>query len=152
MFDPCYGKPAAIAQIRGGSKFPGINGCVFFYPRQEGVLIVADIRGLPHSDHEGIFGFHIHEGNNCMGESFVDTGGHYNPTNNRHPYHAGDLPPLFSFSGRAYMSIWTDRFRTRDVIGRTVVIHENADDLHSQPSGQSGEKIACGIIRRCCCL
>ena len=58
----------------------------------------------------------------------------------------GDLPPLLSCNGNAYMTVKTDRFKVKDIIGRTVIIHYRADDFRTQPSGDSGEKIACGII------
>ena len=71
---------------------------------------------------------------------------HYNPGNKSHPQHAGDLPPLLSDAGEAWMSVYTSRFFPEDVIGKTVVIHDRPDDFHTQPSGDSGEKIACGKI------
>ena len=48
--------------------------------------------------------------------------------------------------GNAYLSVKTDRFSVSDVIGRTVVVHSNPDDFHSQPAGNAGTKIACGVI------
>ena len=65
-----------------------------------------------------------------------------------HPCHTGDLPPLLAWDGRAFLIVRTGRFRLADVIGRTVVIHAMPDDFATQPSGHSGEKIACGVIRR----
>ena len=138
------GQLRAFANIAGGTGHPDLGGVVKFYQTQWGVLVTAEIWGLPP---EGVFGFHIHEGKSCGGEGFADTGSHYNPTNREHPYHAGDLPPLFSCNGRAWMAVMTDRFRIPDVIGRTVVIHAHPDDMHTQPSGNSGEKIACGVIQ-----
>lgn len=76
------------------------------------------------------------------------TGGHYDPRGGLHPLHGGDLPPLLSCGGRAYMAVLTDRFSIREILGRTIVIHGKADDFRTQPSGDSGEKIACGVIHR----
>ena len=73
---------------------------------------------------------------------------HYNPNGAEHPCHAGDLPPLFSAAGKAFMVFLTNRLSVNEVIGKTVVIHSNADDFTTQPSGNSGSKIACGIILR----
>ena len=84
----------------------------------------------------------------CGGADFSDTGGHYNPDAQEHPRHAGDLPPLLSVGGRAFLAVETGRFTPCEVIGRTVVIHGSADDFHTQPSGNAGKKIACGVIRR----
>ena len=74
-----------------------------------GTLILADIMGLPTSTGncmENVFGFHIHEGDDCDGtdeDPFADVGMHYNPQNCKHPYHAGDLPPLFGNHGIAWI-------------------------------------------------
>lgn len=136
--------PTAIACVKGGK---GLSGTVKFFPRRDGTLLVAEISGLPEGSDKGFFAFHIHEGDSCCGEGFPETGGHFNPKGAAHPGHAGDLPPLLSCNGYAYSAVFTDRFCVRDVIGRTVVIHQGADDFHTQPAGNSGEKIACGVIK-----
>lgn len=141
------GRPEAAACISGGEAAPRLRGTVRFYSLGCSVLVAAEIQGLPESD-TGFFAFHIHEGGSCTGKDFADTGGHFNPTGQPHPRHAGDLPPLLSRGGRAFLAVETDRFRIPEVIGRTVVIHAGADDFHTQPSGNSGQKIACGVIRR----
>ena len=71
---------------------------------------------------------------------------HYNPNNCLHPYHAGDLPPLLENQGYAYMRVLVDKFKISDIIGKTVIIHDSPDDFNTQPSGNSGKKIACGVI------
>lgn len=147
-------RPTAIACIHGGEEFPAINGTVSFYPLQDGIIVSASIHGLPtknESFRDAIFGFHIHEGTSCTGNDFSDTGAHFDLHAAPHPYHSGDLPPLFASHGRAYMEFWSDRFRIRDILGRTIIIHRNTDDLISQPSGNAGKKIACGKILRNCC-
>lgn len=143
-----FGCPSAIARISGKDS-NGPSGTVSFYPRRNGTLVVADISKLPQSDStcsSGVFGFHIHEGTSCGGEGFSETKGHLNLSDCTHPYHIGDLPPLFECGGRAFMSVLTGRFHISDIIGRTVVIHSNPDDFTTQPSGNSGTKIACGKI------
>lgn len=137
-----------MACIQGGDEAPHLHGTVRFSQTCEGVLVTADIRGLPRTSDSGIFAMHIHGGESCRGSGFSATGSHYNPGGAPHPNHAGDLPPLFSCGGRAFMSVLTNRFCLADVIGRTVVIHSGPDDLHSQPAGNSGEKIGCGVICR----
>lgn len=136
---------SAIACIHGDAAHPELRGKVRLYPHRDGTLVVAEICGLPESE-TGFFALHIHEGGDCCGEGFADTGSHYNPAGTMHPCHAGDLPPLLSRNGRASLSVVTGRFRVRDVIGRTVVIHSHPDDFKTQPSGGAGEKIACGVI------
>lgn len=146
MFYPT-GRPAAVARIQGGSELPDVIGSVKFYDTRTGVLVVADVSGLPQSC-PGFYAMHIHEGRVCTGEGFSDTAGHYNPTKAPHPCHAGDLPPLLNAGGRAYLAVLTDRFRIDEIAGRTVVMHSGPDDFMSQPAGNSGTKIACGEIRR----
>lgn len=134
----------AVACIRGEGN---LRGTVKFYPVPCGVLVVAEINGLPESD-TGFFAMHIHEGDNCGGVDFANSGAHFNPNGEEHPRHAGDLPPLLSRHGRAFLAVETDRFEIRDILGHTAVIHIAPDDFHSQPAGNSGRKIACGKICR----
>ncbi len=126
----------AMACIRGEN----IRGTVKFYPQCPGVLVTAEIFGLT----DGFHGFHIHSGESCGGKDFADTLGHYGT--GAHPNHAGDLPPLLSCDGRAYLAVRTDRFQIPEILGRTVVIHQNRDDFTTQPTGDAGNKIACGVI------
>lgn len=146
-------RPAAAAQIEGSPDHPDIRGTVSFYNAAGGTVVVSQIYGLPHGPDvcdKRIFAIHIHEGNSCMGsgeDPFAYTGGHYDPHGCRHPFHAGDLPPLFENGGYAWSAVYTDRFRPNEVIGRTVIIHANPDDFTTQPSGGAGDKIACGEIR-----
>lgn len=135
----------AVASICGDAAHPELRGSVTFSPHCRGVLVRAKISGLPETE-SGFFALHIHEGPDCRGDGFPATGGHYNPRGKAHPSHAGDLPPLLSCGGKAWLCVVTDRFRIPDVIGRTVVIHNRADDFHTQPAGNAGEKIACGVI------
>lgn len=141
----------ASAQVRGSEAYPNLIGSVTFRQMQSGVLVTAEVRGLPSGGKcdRRIFGFHIHGGGECSGNSsdpFADAGAHYDNADCPHPYHAGDLPPLFGNHGYAYMSVFTDRFTVREIIGKTVIIHDMPDDFTSQPSGNSGKKIACGRI------
>ncbi len=140
-------KPYAIAYIRGGEQAPHIFGTVKFYQKGNCVLVTANISGLP-KNNSGFYGFHIHEGGACIGNGFSDSKSHYNPNNTQHPSHAGDLPPLMLCGKMAYLSVLTDRFKINDIIGRTVIIHSRPDDFTTQPSGNAGTKIACGVIQK----
>lgn len=144
----CRKCPDAVAEIRGGMEVPQLSGCVQFYQESGCVLIVARISGLPRESVTGFFGFHIHQGESCFGTDFSGTGSHYNPVDQLHPEHVGDLPPLLACRGSAYLSVKTDRFSVNEIIGRTVVIHSDPDDFNSQPAGNAGKKIACGVIHR----
>lgn len=136
----------AMAHIRGNGDNPDLRGTVLFEPDGDGTLVTADITGLPENE-TGFYGFHIHEGSECGEDGFPETGEHLNPEETPHPRHIGDLPPLLRAGSGAYMAVRTDRFRVADVVGKTVVIHADPDDLTTQPSGNSGAKIACGEIR-----
>lgn len=145
--------PDAEAVICGSGSYPSIAGRIRFYRTERGVLTCAEINGLPDSStpcRSGVFGFHIHSGRCCTGtadDPFSDAKTHYNPRNLSHPYHAGDMPPLFSNCGYAFGIFLSDRFSVDEIMGRTVIIHLRPDDFTTQPSGNSGEMIACGQIR-----
>ena len=142
----------AKADIRGSQEYPNIRGTVYFKEVANHVVVTAKIKGLPQSKDKcksRFFGFHIHEGNSCTGnveDEFANVGKHLNPTNCPHPFHLGDLPPLIESDGVASMSVLIGKFRLSDIIGRTVIIHDMPDDFTTQPSGNSGKKIACGVI------
>lgn len=142
----------AVAFINGSEKYRKIQGIVYFYALPDGVMVRAEITGLPKGENRcdnPIYAFHIHSGTQCMGnktDAFANTGGHYNPNNCLHPYHAGDLPPLLSVNGKAFSAFLTNRFTIKEILGKTVIIHSCPDDFTTQPSGNAGEKIACGVI------
>lgn len=142
----------ASAHIKGGKDYPEIDGIVTFKETNEGVMVTAKIKGLPQAQNHckgRFFGFHIHEGTSCTGnqiDEFASSGMHYNPNNCPHPFHVGDLPPLLENNGYAYMSVLVNKFKIRDILGRVVIIHDKPDDFTTQPSGNSGTKIACGKI------
>ncbi len=142
----------ARAVIKGSKEYPKINGVVYFNKVKEGVLLIAKVNGLPQSESNcsgRFFGFHIHNGTSCTGnaeDEFANSGTHYNPNNCPHPYHAGDLPPLIENNGYAYMSVLLNKFKIDDIIGKVIIIHDSPDDFNTQPSGNSGKKIACGVI------
>lgn len=147
-------RPQAFAKIRGSEAYPGISGTVFFYQTMNGVLVATEVFGLPSAPGlctQRIFAFHIHSGASCTGnqdDPFADALTHYNPHGCPHPYHAGDLPPLFGDQGYAFSAFQTGRFSIREIIGKTVIIHDAVDDFTSQPAGNAGKKIACGQIQR----
>lgn len=134
----CLRRPGAVACVRGVDN--NVQGTVRFFETSQGVLVRAEIDGLPSPN--GIYAFHIHEGSDCD-----NPGTHYNPGKLPHPYHAGDLPPLFSANGRAFSVFLTDRFALRQIIGKTVIIHDRPDDFTTQPSGNPGKVLACGTIQ-----
>lgn len=146
--------PAAFSNVRGKGEYSRLYANVYFYKVLGKVFVVVDAQGLPQRAGEcqkGVFGFHIHDGKSCTGDEkdvYADAKMHYNPDDCPHPRHSGDMPPLFSNNGSAFMAFMTDRFTVEEIVGKAVIIHSDADDFTTQPSGNAGEKIACGIIKK----
>jgi Cu-Zn family superoxide dismutase len=147
----------AYAILKAGPDYPSIRGLVTFAQIQGGVMVCADVAGLPpyspgnnSKQPVGPFGFHIHEKGHCVvgdpSKPFEECGGHWNPTNQPHGNHAGDFPVLVADKGWAKMCFIMSRFTVNEILGRSVMIHENPDDYRTQPSGNSGKRIACGEI------
>ncbi len=142
-------KAIAVLHPTEGSK---VEGTVTFTKTGEGVKIVADFTGLTPGKH----GFHIHEFGDCSAPDGKSAGGHFNPTNNPHAghdadtRHVGDLGNVEAdSSGKAHLEL-TDKMMTmsgeKSIIGRGFIVHEKADDLKSQPTGDAGGRVACGVI------
>jgi Cu-Zn family superoxide dismutase len=144
---------AAIAVLHplGSSQ---VKGIVRFTSEGDQLKVVADVEGLrPNSSH----GFHIHEFGDCSSADGSSAGGHYNPDGHQHAgpdaaqHHAGDLGNLKTDeSGKARLEVSvsgvTINGAKNPILGRSVIIHENQDDLKSQPAGNAGNRIACGVI------
>lgn len=147
-------RPEARAVIHGNMEHPEIFGYVDFYKYENGAVLIVELWGLPYDPTpcaDNIFAMHIHAAGNCSGDmkmSFSNAGGHFNPGNCLHPAHAGDLPPLFSNHGYAWQSFYTERFTAKGIVGKSVIIHSQRDDFTTQPAGDSGQRIACGVINK----
>lgn len=148
----------AVANIKGGPLAPNIRGTVYFVKAAGGTNVYVEVCGLPpyspgvgDMDPIGPHGFHIHENGTCeVGDPtnpFQAAGGHWNPTNEPHGNHAGDFPVLFSNDGVARMWFFTNKFNVENVVGKGVIIHQNPDDYRSQPAGDAGKRLACGVVR-----
>jgi len=127
---------------------------------KDGVQIQVKVMGLPAGDH----GIHIHTVGKCEGPAFTTAGGHFNPTSAHHganntmdPHpHLGDLPNLtVGADGKGSATMVAKGVTLGDGTGSlfhdggtSLVIHEKADDLMSDPSGNSGSRIACGVIEK----
>lgn len=144
----------AMLEPRSGSQ---VSGKVSFTPVGDKLLVEAHVTGLTPGEH----GFHVHEGGDCSAADASGTLGHFNPAGMPHGHHhqmhhaqrhAGDLPNLVAdSSGQAYYraevtGLKLDR-SARGIVGRSVVVHADADDYQSQPAGNSGRRIACGVIK-----
>jgi Cu-Zn family superoxide dismutase len=133
-----------------------ISGIVTLEPQPDGstVSITGEVRGLTPGPH----GFHIHEIGDCSAPDFSSAGGHFAPRGHAHAgpdapeHHAGDLGNIqASEEGVAVIETSSDAISLLEgdpmsVLGRAVVIHADADDLTSQPSGAAGGRVACGVL------
>lgn len=133
--------PSAVANVKGSD---GVHGVVEFYDFGGDTIVVVVIHNLPATE-KGFYGFHIHEIGQCDGD-FSSAGGHYG--GDAHPMHKGDMPVLLSSSGDAFMVFLTDRFTVSEIIGKSVIVHHDPDDFTSQPAGDSGKRIVCGVITK----
>lgn len=142
--------PQAMAWVTGNASQSQLSGLVKFYDTPfDGVLVEAEVFGLPNVSKQGssdFYGMHIHEQGNCT-RPFNQTGRHYSPSRRPHPYHAGDMIPLMGNQGYAWTAFYDKRFQIDEIIGKSVIIHSRQDDFTSQPSGNPGEAIGCGVIR-----
>lgn len=129
-----------------------VTGTVHFSRTPGGIEITADVMGLSPGKH----GFHIHQFGDCTAPDGTSAGGHFNPENQPHAgpdqakRHVGDLGNIEADnSGNAHYAR-TDsylKFSGRDsIIGRAVIVHAGEDDLRSQPSGNAGPRVACGVV------
>ena len=143
--------PKAIAVLvpTAGSK---VTGTVTFTKAADGVKVVADITGLTPGKH----GFHIHEFGDCSDPKGESAGGHFNPTKHQHAgpdaseRHAGDMGNIEAdASGKAHLE-YTDKAMKLSgdgsILGHAVIVHEKVDDLTTQPTGNAGGRLACGVI------
>ncbi len=148
---PLASVTAAIAVLHplGDSK---VMGTVTFTQTPAGVAVMADIMGLTPGQHA----FHIHEFGDCSDPKGMSAGGHYNPEHEQHGlpnaehHHPGDMGNLNAGDdGRAHLEIVLAGVTIagdRDpILGRSVIVHDKMDD-GSQPTGNAGGRIACGVI------
>lgn len=141
-------RPVLSALIKGSEKYNSVQGKACFYKYKDGFWFTMDVTGLPVSSEQcpiPFFACHIHEGGSCEA-GFESTMGHLNMEQCPHPAHIGDLLPLYAREGRASMIYFIEGIDLNLFKGRTLIIHRNHDDFTTQPSGNSGEKMACGVI------
>lgn len=148
-------KLSAYCRLTGSRDYPALKGTVLFYQVDNKVWVTIQMSGFRVDRtrcNQPIASLHIHEGNRCTGtrtNPFRDALEHYNPDDCNHPFHAGDLGNLFiNKDGTVMMSILTDRFTIDEIMNKTMIVHKGIDDFKTQPSGNSGDRIACGVIRR----
>jgi Cu-Zn family superoxide dismutase len=144
-------KASATLEPRSGST---VSGTVSFQAVGQKVRVEASVAGLTPGEH----GFHVHEVGDCSAADATSAKGHFNPATKAHGHygsaerHAGDMPNLVAdTSGKAKLSAELDMLSLTEgptgILKRSVVIHADPDDYKSQPAGNSGKRVACGVIR-----
>ncbi len=148
---PAVIKALAVLHPTEGNK---AHGTVVFTREGAKVRVVADVDGLqPNSKH----GFHIHEFGDCSSGDGMSAGGHFNPMGHQHAgpstelRHSGDMGNLQAdANGHAHLDITLDNITLgmgpTNILGRGVIVHAQEDDFATQPTGNAGGRIACGVI------
>jgi Cu-Zn family superoxide dismutase len=145
-------RATATLDSRSGSN---AKGTVNFIAQGHDVLVTGSFSGLkPNAEH----GFHVHEKGDCSAPDATSAGGHFNPDAKSHGMpgsgsnHAGDMPNIKSdANGNAVYSAKLSGFAINSgpngILEKSVVVHRDPDDYKSQPAGNSGPRIACGLIK-----
>ncbi|MGE5472537.1 MAG: superoxide dismutase family protein [Bacteroidota bacterium] len=144
--------PRAVSALQptAGSQ---VSGEVTFSAVGSKLRVVAEVSGLT----PGAHGFHIHERGDCGSPDGSSAGGHFNPAGKPHgnpelaDHHGGDMPQLIADAeGHARLTAYVDGVRIGEgadgIIGRSVIVHASPDDFRTQPTGNSGARLACGVI------
>lgn len=130
-----------------------VRGSITFREVADGMRVEGEIKGLTPGKH----GFHVHEFGDCSASDAGSAGDHFNPTNKPHgaaedrERHAGDLGNIEADASGVAKVNFLDHTLSMfkgppSIIGRSLVVHAKADDLKSQPAGDSGTRVACGVI------
>ena len=146
----CWAAVATLEPTKGNTA----SGTVSFVQKGDKVVVTARVTGLA----PGAHGFHVHEKGDCSSGDGMSAGGHFNPNNKPHgnpstpDHHAGDMPALVADgSGEANLTVELDVITVgggaADVVGKSVIVHKDPDDFTTQPTGNSGSRVACGVIR-----
>lgn len=145
--------PSATARL-APTKGNTASGTIRFAQQGDLVLVTGEVRGLkPNAEH----GFHIHAKGDCSSGDGMSAGGHFNPANTAHgahdgpAHHAGDLPSLKADAGGvARLNFVSSSIAvgagSTDVIGHGLIVHRDPDDFTTQPTGNSGPRLACAVI------
>jgi Cu-Zn family superoxide dismutase len=146
--------PSAVADLAATTGSTA-RGNVTFTAKGDKVVVVAKATGLVPGSH----GFHVHEKGDCSSGDGMSAGGHFNPLGKPHAHpstadrHAGDMPMLVADSAgnasfTAELDVITIGGGSADVVGKGVIVHKDPDDFKTQPTGNSGARVACGVVRK----
>jgi len=147
-------KKADAIAVLSPTQGNDVRGTVYFTKVAEGVRIDGEVTGLKPGSH----GFHIHEKGDCSAPDAASAGGHFNPTKMPHgspssaERHLGDFGNIEANSSGVARFSRVDRSATLEgantILGHAVIVHADPDDLKSQPAGNAGKRVACGIIEK----
>ncbi len=141
----------AVIDSTSGSE---VTGTAVFEQTGDTITLTVEIQNAE----PGLHGVHIHEFGDCSAPDGTSAGGHWNPTNTAHgkwgegEFHLGDIGNiLVSDDGTGNIELTTDLWELGtgsifDVVGKGIIVHADADDFTSQPSGAAGARIGCGAI------
>ena len=143
----------AVLASASGSR---VSGKLTLAPMGDGVHISGEVGGLPPNAPSG---FHVHEKGDCSAVDASSAGAHFNPAGSQHgragtaTHHAGDMDNIVAdASGVARVNVHLRGVTlgggaANDIAGRAVIVHAAADDYHTQPTGNAGARVACGVIK-----
>ena len=146
-------EPVATARMQATTGNT-VTGVVNFAKHGDKVLVSGELRGFaPNTEH----GFHIHEKGDCSSGDGMSAGGHFNPDAQQHgafdhaEHHVGDLRSLKAdATGVAKFSYESTSLSVdagpKNIIGRGLIVHQDPDDFKTQPTGNSGARVSCGVI------
>ena len=152
---PAKAKPRALlaTALLEPTKGNQANGSARFIEEGDDVLVQVAVHNLPPNS---VHGFHLHEKGDCSSGDGMSAGGHFNPDAAPHgapsaPHHAGDMPALKAdANGIAQTSFvlhgLTVSAGAHSVVGKGLIVHKDPDDYTTQPTGNSGARIACGVV------
>lgn len=147
--------PTAVAQMEAKSG-SSVSGTITFTSVEDGVHLMVDLQGVPPGKHA----IHLHEFGDCSAPDGTSAGGHWNPTSEAHghinetdEFHFGDIGNLdvgedSTVTYETTIEIWNiGEDESANIVGKSVIVHAGEDDFTSQPTGNAGGRIACGVIQ-----